>query len=106
VAAEGQVVLHKAWTDPETGHHVLKFVARQVDWATQVQQVTFLVDEMDGEGGVRRTVFPFGMRFLFRAEAELLLQAAGLELEGVYGSYDLDEYAGDSPNLILVARRP
>ncbi len=106
VGAEGQVVLHRTWTDPETGRLALKFVTRRVDWASQVQQVTFVVDEVDGRGGVQRTVFPFGMRFLFRQEAELLLRAAGLELDAAYGSYDLDDYADDSPNLILVARRP
>jgi SAM-dependent methyltransferase len=105
-AAEGQVVLDKSWTDPDSGRLVLKFVTRQVNWATQVQQVTFILDEMDGQGGVRRTVFPFGMRFLYRAEAELMLQSAGLRLESVYGSYDLAEHAQDSPNLILVASRP
>jgi SAM-dependent methyltransferase len=106
LSSEGQVVLHKTWSDLGTGRRVLKFVARQVDWATQIQRVTFILDEIDDAGGVSRSVFPFGMRFLFRAEAELLVRAAGLELEAVYGSYDLDEYAEDSPVLILVARRP
>jgi SAM-dependent methyltransferase len=106
VSAEDQVVLDKSWTDPDTGRLVLKFVTRHVNWTTQVQQVTFILDEMDRQGSVRRTVFPFGMRFLLRAEAELLLQTAGLRLESVYGSYDLAEHAEDSPNLILVASRP
>ena len=48
---------------------------------------------------------PFNLRFLWRSEAELLLEICGYELEMVYGSYDLDPYTSVSPRMILIARR-
>jgi hypothetical protein len=61
---------------------------------------------LDGDGHVRRTLFPFSMRYLFRYELELLLRHAGFTVEAVYGSYDLDEFSGDSDRMIAVARNP
>jgi SAM-dependent methyltransferase len=104
--ARGQVLMDKAMTDPETGHRLVRFHTRTVDLGQQTQQVTFIVDEVDGDGHVRRTLFPFSMRYLFRYELELLLRHAGFTVEAVYGSYDLDEFSGDSDRMIAVARNP
>jgi ubiquinone/menaquinone biosynthesis C-methylase UbiE len=90
---QGQMRLDKTMTDPETGHRLMRF-------ATQT------VDEVDGQGGVQRTLFPFSMRYLFRWELELLLRHAGFVVEAVYGSYDLDEFSADSDKMIAVAMRP
>jgi len=63
----------------------------------------FIVDEPDEGGLIRRTTFPFQMRFLFRNEVELLLRLAGFELEAVYGSYDLEPYGEGAEKMIVVA---
>jgi SAM-dependent methyltransferase len=104
--ARGQVSLDKAMVNPDTGNRLMRFGTQTVDLAAQTLHVTFIVDEVDGEGGVQRTVFPFSIRYLFRSELELLLRHAGFEVEAIYGSRDLDEFAGDSERLIAVARRP
>jgi len=104
--SRGQVHMDKAMTDPETGHRLVRFHTRAVDLGQQTQHVTFIVDEMDSDGRVRRTLFPFSMRYLFRYELELLLRHAGFAVEAVYGSYDLDEFNGDSDRMIAVARKP
>jgi hypothetical protein len=104
--AHRQVEWEKTMTDPETGHRLMRFHTRAVDLAQQTIQVTFIVDEVDGEGSVRRTLFPFSLRYLFRYELELLLRHAGFEVEGIYGSYDLEEFDSDSPKMIAVARKP
>lgn len=106
VPAEGELVLEKTLADPETGMPVLKFVARQVDHARQVIETTFLYDQVDAEGQVRRTVVPFSMRYLHRSEGEHMLQSAGFRIENVYGSYDLDPYGDASERMIWLARRP
>ncbi len=62
------------------------------------------MDEVDTTGTVRRTLFPFRMRFVYRYEMELLLQVAGYSLENLYGSYDLEPFDGDSEKMIFVAR--
>ncbi len=102
----GQVALEKVMTDPETGHRLMRFHTQTVDLGRQTIDVAFIVDEVDGEGGVRRTLFPFSIRYLFRYELELLLRHAGFEVEAVYGSYDLDEFGSDSEKMIAVAQRP
>jgi SAM-dependent methyltransferase len=102
----GQVFLDKIMFDPDTGHRLMKFCTRTVDMGTQISHVTFIVDELDAEGHVLRTLFPFSMRFLYRSELELLLQRAGFEIEAIYGSYELDEFNGDSERMIAVARNP
>lgn len=104
--SEGQLLHEWTRTDPATGRTVLKFVTHHSDFATHVVHVTFLYDEVDDVGLVRRTVAPFRMRFISRTEAELLLGEAGFALEATYGDYDLGPYVHDSPKLLIVARRP
>lgn len=104
--ARGQVGLAKVMTDPDTGHRLMRFHSDKVDLGEQTIHVTFVLDELDSEGNVQRTLFPFSIRYLFRFELELLLHHAGFEIEGIYGTYDLDEFDGDSPKMIAVARRP
>jgi ubiquinone/menaquinone biosynthesis C-methylase UbiE len=104
--SRGQVQMDKAMIDPETGHRLVRFHTRTADLGQQTQHVTYIVDEMDSDGCVRRTLFPFSMRYLFRYELELLLRQASFVVEAVYGSYDLDEYSGDSDRMIAVARNP
>jgi SAM-dependent methyltransferase len=104
--SEGHLYLEKTMTDPETGHLLMKFYTRHVDPARQVMDVTFIIDELEDEGRVRRTLFPFSIRYLFRAELELLLRHTGFKIEALYGSYDLDEFAPDSEKMIAVAQKP
>lgn len=103
--ARGQVVLEKVLDDPQTGHRLMKFYSDRSDLEEQRVHVTIFVDEVDGEGRVQRTLFPFSLRYLYRSELELLLRQAGFEVEALYGSYELDEFDGDSDKLIAVARR-
>ena len=103
--ARGQVVLEKVMEDPETGHRLMKFYADRADLAQQTVHVTIFVDEMDGEGHVQRTLFPYSLLYLHRSELELLLRQSGFETEALYGSYELDEFGGNSDKLIVVARR-
>jgi SAM-dependent methyltransferase len=102
----GQVALDKALVEDATGDRLMRFSAQTVDLAQQVIRVTFIVDRIDSEGRVQRTLFPFSVRYLFRYELELLLLHAGFEIEAIYGSYDLDEYCSESEKMIAVARRP
>jgi SAM-dependent methyltransferase len=101
----GQLSLAKTMTDPDTGHRLMRFHSDKADLGQQTISVTFIVDEIDSTGHVQRTLFPFTIRYLFRFELELLLRHAGFEIETFYGSYDLDEYTGDSPKMIAVARK-
>ena len=101
----GQMHLDKVMTDPQTGHSLLKTHTQTVDLARQTLHVTLIVDEIGDDASVQRTLFPFSLRYMFRAELELLLRCAGYRLEAIYGSYDLDDYAADSEIMLAVARR-
>jgi len=102
----GQLTLEKVMTDPESGHRLLKYHARRLDRGQQIMHVTYVIDDVDDQGHVHRTLFPFSLRYLFRAELELLLRHAGFQVEAVYGSYDLDEFTGESERMIAIARKP
>jgi hypothetical protein len=104
--AGGELVLEKVLIDPETGDSVLKLVARQTDYAQQIVHTTFLYDHVDSQGAVTRTMRTFPMRYLHRSEAEQMLLAAGYVIEGIYGTYDADEYADCSDRMLILARRP
>ena len=103
--ADGRLELVNQWFDPESGATVLKYMARTLDAAQQLQQVHFIYDEVMADGQMRRTVAPFQARYLHRYEGELLLDKAGFTPEQVYGSYDLDPYQSDSQRMIFVARK-
>jgi SAM-dependent methyltransferase len=101
----GQVSLDKVLTDPETGHTVMKMRSDRADLSRQTIGVTFMFDEVDEQGAVRRTLVTFSVRYLFCAELEHLLQRTGFAVEAIYGSYDLDDFSSESDKMITVARR-
>jgi SAM-dependent methyltransferase len=100
----GQVVLDKILTDPDTGLHWMKFITQTVDLAQQAVHTNLMLDQVSEEGRVQRTVFAYSLRYIHRVELELLLHRAGFYLEAIYGSYELDEFTGESDKMIAVAR--
>lgn len=100
----GQVTLDKVLTDADTGQTWTKFRIQTVDLAEQTVHTTLLLDQTNREGHVQRETFDYSLRYIYRAELELLLHRAGFQLEAVYGSYELDEYTGESDKMIAVAR--
>jgi SAM-dependent methyltransferase len=100
----GQLVHEWTRTSLETGWLVTKLRSQRVDTSTQLLDLLFIYDEVDGDGLVRRTAVPFQLRYFYRRELELLLEACGFSVEAVYGDYWLGAYAPESPKLIVVAR--
>jgi len=92
------------WTrrHPDTGRLVMKFATLEADPASQTQRVTYIYDEMEEGGGLRRTVARFALRHVFRFELWGLLESAGLCVDQEFGSYDLDP-VGEGDRLIVVA---
>jgi SAM-dependent methyltransferase len=101
---EGALVLDRSFCLPD-GTQVQKFVVQRADTATQLNTITFIYDELDAHGGVRRTVSGFTMRWLHRFELEHLLARTGFVLDALYGSYDLDPFEAHSELMLAVARR-
>jgi SAM-dependent methyltransferase len=100
---EGQLFLHCLKTLPG-GVHLLHFQSPTVDRARQLVSMANFYDQIGADGAVVRQVAPFALRYLSAAELELLLPIAGLTVEAIYGSYDLEPYDTGSPRLIVVAR--
>jgi SAM-dependent methyltransferase len=93
------------WQDESSGAQVVKWAVRTVDWAQQLQETIFIYEEMLPDGSSRRTACPFTLRFLWRNEAELMLQAAGFVVEHVWGDFDGSDYDAAGDHLILLARK-
>ena len=100
---QGVLVYERTFTSGN-GRPVQKFVLRRTDAANQRQMVEFIYDELQSDGTVVRRALPFVMRWLYRFEIQHLLARVGLEVEAIYGDYDLEPYTGDSPQLIVIAR--
>ena len=103
-AQEGQLFLHCLKLLPESVH-LLHFQSPRVDRSAQMIAMANFFDEIAADGTVKRFVAPFTLRYLTRGELDLLLPKSGLIAEGIYGTYDLDGFRGDSPRLIAVAGR-
>lgn len=102
---DGLVVLEHTFLEPESAHRVMKQSVSAIDRATQQLNITWIFDELDEHGAVRRTMAPVLLRYVFPAEAELLLQAAGLSLLEIYGDYDQGPFESGAPRMILVAEK-
>lgn len=104
IADEG-VLVHARSFRSSAGTDVQKWVLRKTDLAGQTHYVEFMYDEVGADRLLRRDVLPFTMRWVYRFELELLLEQAGFAIEGLFGSYDLDDYSSGSDRLIALARR-
>jgi SAM-dependent methyltransferase len=77
-----------------------------MDLHHQVNHVELIYYVTHPDGRRERLVHAFGMRYLYRYEAEHLLARCGFELEQVYADFDRRPYGSEYPGeLILVARR-
>jgi SAM-dependent methyltransferase len=106
VAVNNVMELADEWEWEERGAHVLKWSVRTVDFAEQLQDTLFIYEEIGDDGGVRRTPCPFVLRFLWRSEAELMLEKCGFEVEAVWGDYDAGPYDAASDRLLFLAKKP
>jgi SAM-dependent methyltransferase len=101
---DARLTLEQTFLDPVTNHPIMKLVASRIDWAKQRQDVTYVYDELLEDGGVRRTVVPMVLRYVFRYELTLLLEKAGYNLQALYSDYDLSRYGEGGPRMIAVAQ--
>lgn len=99
------LVLDWIRTHPETGRAVYKYVSEHTDKSQQLHYVTHIYDEVDETGVVHRRSASFTLRNVMRYEMEMLLAQAGLRVESIYGSYDLESYRPESHRMIFVASK-
>src|SRR5690606_850989 len=100
----GAVTLERTFLDPETGHLIMQQSVSELGRAEQLMRVTWIYDEVTGDGTVKRTVAPVVNRYFFLPEMQLLLRASGFHSVDAYGDFDYSPYADGSPRMILIAR--
>lgn len=88
----------------KNGNLVQAFSSTVDSPAEQLLGLSLWYDRIDDAGSVRRTLTHLPLRYTYRYELELMLFSAGFGPGQTYGSYDLDPYAAESPNLLTVAR--
>jgi SAM-dependent methyltransferase len=103
---DGRLYFEAENSDERTGHTVQWYWRHEIDLAGQMRHLTYILDLIDPDGNVRRVSLPFSLRYIYRFEMELLLEAAGFTVETLYGSYDMAPFDSHSPRMIFVARKP
>lgn len=103
--ADGRLYFENELVDELTGRTVQWYWRHEIDLAHQMRHLIYILDEIDAEGLVRRVQIPFSLRFIYRYEMELLLQATGFAIETIYGSYELEPFNSHSAKMIVVAKR-
>jgi SAM-dependent methyltransferase len=98
------LIAHWTRSDPRSGHTVTKLVAIESDPTSLTQQVTYFFDEVAEDGSLRRSVAMFDLFYFSESEITLLTTQNGMEIESIYGDYDLSPLAAESERMIVVAR--
>jgi hypothetical protein len=98
------VTLERTFLEQETGHLVMQQSVSHLDRTEQLMNVTWIYDEISEEGVVKRTLVPVTVRYFFLNELDLLLQAAGLALDEVFGDFDRYPYLDGCPRMFVVAK--
>ena len=93
------------WIAEQTGAQVCRYSTFRADLSTQTRHVIEAIDEIGRDGLMRRCIVEYDLRFVFPAEAELLIRVAGLRLYARYGDYDLAPFDDGSPRMIVLAER-
>ncbi len=103
----GTAPLLHDWTRPldGTGSTVTKLRSVRADADSQIKHVTVFYDVSPADGSVHRVTRTVDLRFTTRYEMKELLRSAGLEVEQMYGDFELSPLDGNSEYMITVARR-
>jgi SAM-dependent methyltransferase len=90
---------------PERGSVAVVFSDEHRDPFEQVVEVDMVFEEQRPDGSVQEHSYSFGMRWLFRWEAQLLLERCGFSIVDVFGNYDRSPLTGQSPMMLFVCQR-
>ena len=101
----GQLIHEWTRTSPISGNQVLKLRSQRLDAVSQLLDLTFIYDEVEPDGLLRRTALPFMLRYFHPRELNLLLDACGFDVTAVYGGYELEDFHDDCVKMIYVASR-
>jgi SAM-dependent methyltransferase len=98
------LTLERTFLEAESGHLVMQQATSYLDRVTQLMQVNWIYDEIDGEGVVHRTVAPVVFRYFLYPEVQLMLQLTGFKVEAVYGDTEESPFEDGCERMIVYAR--
>lgn len=87
------------------GSKLSRTESAKYDYVNQMISVEWIYDVVDTKGNLKRTLWKFPVRYLWRFEAELLLEKAGLEIQALYGDYNRREFDHNG-SMLFVTRKP
>jgi SAM-dependent methyltransferase len=103
---DGRLILEYERYDPETGRRVAKMAAARHDHALGIVDLTSIFDEGDPGEATVRWIRHDALRLVSVAELRTLAEEAGLIVEQVAGTYELDPIGPGSDRAVLIARQP
>jgi SAM-dependent methyltransferase len=103
---DGRLIFEYERVDPESGLHVTKTAAARHDATTGVVDLVAIYEEGPAGTAPARWIRRDVLRLVAPDELRTMAEDAGLEVEELAGSYDLDPIRPGSERAILVARRP
>jgi SAM-dependent methyltransferase len=98
------VILERTFLEQETGHLVMQQSVSRLDRSEQNMEISWIYDEITGDGTVQRTIVPVTVHYFFLSEMTLLLRSAGFALETVYGDFDGSPFFDGCPRMIVLGR--
>lgn len=98
------LILERTFIEPESGHLVMQQSVSVLDRVEQLLRVTWIYDEITGDGTVKRTFAPHLLRYFFYPELKLLLLQSGFEVEAVYGDVDYAPFEDGCERMVVFAR--
>lgn len=93
-----------AWTLPD-GRIADKLSARRLNASDQRLETTVWYGVTSPDGTLSRVRTAFPLRYLHRAELELLLELTGFADVQVYGGYELEPFGDQADRLIVTAEK-
>jgi|SRR5579871_5496037 len=101
---EGIPILQNHGEDGEIGAYVTKWIVQHVHASDESVELVSFYDIEWPNGQLTRIHDISRFRYHSRFEIELLLNEAGLAVEGVYGTYELAPFDDESQRMIVLAR--
>lgn len=98
------VMMERTFLEPESGHMVMQQSHSYLDRTRQLLRVTWIYDEITGDGTVKRTFAPLVLYYYFYSELRLLLERTGFAVEAVYGDTAYGPFEDGCERMVVFAR--
>jgi SAM-dependent methyltransferase len=98
------LVFDREFIEGDSGHLVMLSSHSNLDRSTQILDVTWIYDEVTGDGSLKRLRVPHRLRYFFLPELTLLLERCGFAVEEAFGSTEGDPFVDGCERMLVYAR--